>query len=113
MFTASLDQEFDGGGNLHDIIGEPTQQGGQKPQPMKTSWHMRERVPPPDRKPVTIFFIDRRGGDTIATAKTIEQAMECIREIGDPTLVLRPYVVTEESLRADEEYSRQERQLGR
>ena len=112
-FMSSMDEEFTDGGNLHDVIGEPTQQGGKKPQPVKTSWHMREREPPPPRPTKTVFFIDERGGDTVATADTIWQAMECIREIGDPTLVLRPYVVTEESLRADEEYSRQERQLGR
>lgn len=113
MFMKSMDEEFSEGGSLHDVVGEPTQQGGLKPQPLKSSWHMRDRVPAPDREQQIRYYIDHRGGDTITYADTIWQAMECIAEIGDPTLVLRPYVITEESLRADEEYSRQERQQGR
>ena len=110
-FIASLDENFEDGGSLHDVVG-PSEPGGRKPKPLKSSWHLNERFPAPPRPDVVRYYIDTRGGDTITYADSIELAMECIASLGDPTLVLRPYVVTEDSLRADEEYSRQQRHLG-
>ena len=74
MFTASLDQEFDGGGNLHDIVA-PKHPGGKKPLPLTSSWTMNERLPVPPRPTVIKYFIDERGGDTVAKTATIWQAM--------------------------------------
>lgn len=110
-FVASLDAEFDGGGNLHDVAA-PSHPGGKKPKPLKSAWNMNERYPQPPRPEKIRYYVDHRGGDTITYADTVELAMEAIKDLGDPTLVLRPYIMSEETLTADEEYQRQQRQLG-
>jgi len=104
-YVESLDKNLEGGGTLHDFVGFKCP-GGAKPKPLKSSWHLHDRVPPPARKERHIFFIDR-GNITVARAETLEQAYACILDLGNGRdLSIRPYTITEESLQEDERFKR-------
>lgn len=87
---------------------------GAKPMPMRTSWGMGERRdPPPPRPEKWVFYIDTEDGMTVGKAKSIEEGyrtLEAIRKESGRRLVLRPYLVCEETLQTEERIRKERRQ---
>ena len=92
---------------------QKTHPGGRKPKPLKTTWMMRSRELPPDRNTISYFAIDEIKGNqlTVAIARTIEAALECINEnkgTNNP-LCIRPVEITETDLRIEDKIRQQKR----
>ncbi len=84
--------------------------GGRKPKALKSSWMMRDRQIPPDRKTSTVFFLDcMETSETIGRTATIELAfleMDRLKAIGKP-VVIRPETMDEKYISNEEKESRQ------
>jgi len=102
----SLDDKLEGGGTRHDIIGFKCP-GGAKPRPLKSSWAMHDRTPPPPRKEKYIFYVDN-GDVTVSSADCLEAAYACCVDLAKHGIKasIRPYKITEESLQEDERFKR-------
>ncbi len=87
---------------------------GAKPFPLRTNWGMGERRdPPPPRTEKWVFYIDTEDGVTIGKARSIEhgyRTLEAIRKESGRRLVLRPYLVCEETLQTEERIRKERRQ---
>ena len=89
---------------------------GAKPPPLRSSWGMGERrETPPPRKAHWVFYIDTEDGITVGKQPTLEsgyRALEAIRKESGRRLVLRPHLICEETLQAEESARRRRTQYG-
>ena len=89
---------------------------GAKPLPLRSSWGMGDRRDaPPPRPPRWVFYIDTEDGITVGKQPTLEsgyRALEAIRKESGRRLVLRPHLICEETLQAEESARRKRSQYG-
>ena len=98
--------------SLDDRPGHP---GGRRPEPLKTTWMMREREVPPPRKTVHVFYLDEiSSGTTVAQAADIESAVECMTKLAEHNILtyIRPFTICEESYEEDKLTRRWKAQIG-
>lgn len=107
--------------NAHDFIGETENMlckspGGRKPAPLKSSWHLHDRFPPPQKKPEFWFAIDDLiTTETLCLTKDLETAWMACEKVLHETgrrAVIRPFVIDEESLQQDTEFRKWKAQMG-
>jgi len=89
MLTKSLDETFENGGSLHDIVA------GNKD--LSSSWMMHEREQSPELPEVAFYAIDR-DDETVARASSLEDAVRCANDLGG---TVRPVVITDSQQHAE------------
>ena len=95
--------------SLDERPGHP---GGRKPLPLKSSWHLNERFPLPDRKPVYWFYIDDLQGRSLCRCKDIETAYEYLESMLPERGVIRPVCIDEALLEEERQARKKKSQYG-
>ncbi len=88
---------------INELYTDGTDQGGKKPKPLKTSWMMRNRICPPDRKSIEMIAVDV-DDETICMTDCLEKAISTCQaaiECGYNACI-RPVVLSEKDFVKEE-----------
>jgi hypothetical protein len=101
---------------LYDKRGEndPYDRTGKRPLPLRSSWNMHERAPLPPRPEKIVYYLDDMSGNSISQYNTLpdaERARKEFRRCGHK-VIIRPFVISEESLQDDTSYRKWKSQHG-
>ena len=101
---------------LYDKRGEndPYDRTGKSPLPLRSSWNMHERAPLPPRPEKLIYYLDDMSGNSISQYNTLPDAERARKEFHrcGHKVVIRPFVISEESLQDDTSYRKWKSQHG-
>lgn len=87
---------------------------GMRPMPLKSSWHLHERFIAPPRKPVYRIYLDDSNGVTLCFVDSKDDLLPAINEMkaAGHEPVVRPYLITDETLETEAQERRKKRQYG-